>query len=114
MVLKSWEMDWSKVEYKPADTKLGDKYEYEDIYNFPLSWGGFGLTDTERYLRDKFNGFPDEYYPLLALRASGMKWATYKKMVRQDRKIEEKIRRRTSKKPHATNILPQKTTISFK
>ncbi len=75
-----------------GDVKFADPYTEESIYNFPVIY-----KDTEQYYRDNYSGFPEEFYPILALRASGMKWQTYKKLLRQERKLEEKIQRKKSK-----------------
>lgn len=77
----------------PCDNPtFADPYTEESIYNFPVIY-----KDTEQYYRNEFPNFPEEFYPILALRASGMKWGTFKKLLRQSRKDEEKILRKKSK-----------------
>ena len=77
-------MDLSKIPM--TSDKFADPWVETDIYNFPIIYEG-----TERWIRDEYPNFPDEFYPILAMRNTGMSWQTYKKLLRQEKKIQEKI-----------------------
>ena len=72
--------------------EFADPLVTESIYNFPIIY-----ENTEQYYRDHYPNFPEEFYPILAMRASGMSWQTYKKLLRQEKKTQEKIERKKKK-----------------
>ena len=76
-------MDLSLIPMTPD--KFADPWHETDIYNFPIPYAG-----TERWLRDTYPNFPEEFYPILAMRNAGMSWQTYKKLLRQEKKIDRK------------------------
>ena len=83
-------MDLSLIPMTPDE--FASPWVETDIYKFPIIYKG-----TERWLRDEFPNFPEEFYPILAMRNTGMSWQTYKKLLRQEKKMEEKIQRKKSK-----------------
>ena len=99
-------MDLSLIPMTPD--KFGDPWHDTDIYNFPIIYKG-----TERWIRDEYPGFPEEFYPILAMRNSGMKWATYKKLLRQSKKQEEKVNKRRSKIIQTTISSGKDVTVTF-
>lgn len=99
-------MDLSLIPMTPD--KFADKDEYIDIYNFPIIYKG-----TEQWIRDEYPNFPEEFYPILAMRNSGMTWQTYKKLLRQEKKIQEKIERKKKKQIPFTIRTGVSETIKF-
>jgi hypothetical protein len=88
--------------------KFADRWVETDIYNFPIIYEG-----TERWIRDEYPNFPEEFYPILAMRNAGMSWQTYKKLLRQEKKIQEKIERKKKKQIPFTIRTGVSTTIKF-
>ena len=99
-------MDLSKIPITPD--KFADQYYERDIYDFPIPYEG-----SERWLRDVYPKFPEEFYPILAMRNAGMSWQTYKKLLRQEKKIQEKIERKKKKQIPFTIRTGVSTTIKF-
>lgn len=99
-----------ELEGLPLDLdKFGEHWIDEDVYSFPIVYKG-----TERWIRDTYPNFPEEFYPILAMRNSGMKWATYKKLLRQDKKTQEKATARAKKNKNQTIIRTgENVTITF-
>jgi len=100
-------MDLSRL---PIDKpELGEKWVERDIYDFPIIYEG-----TEQWIRDTYPNFPEEYYPILAMRNYGMSWQTYKKLLRQERKKKEKIERKRKKQiPVVIRTCQQGESIKF-
>lgn len=69
-----------------------DDYQFDSIHNFPIVYIG-----TEQWIRETYPNFPEEFYPILALRNQGMKYATFKKQLRQQRQADEKLQRKKNK-----------------
>ena len=89
--------------------KFAEHWVDEDIYNFPIVY-----TGTERWIRDTYPNFPEEFYSILAMRNSGMKWATYKKLLRQEKKTQDKATARAKKNKNQTIIRTgENVTITF-
>ena len=99
-------MDLSLIPMTPDE--FASPWVETDIYNFPIVYRG-----TERWLRDEFPNFPEEFYPILAMRNAGMSWQTYKKLLRQEKKLEEKIQRKKSKQIPCTIRTALSDTIKF-
>lgn len=99
-------MDLSLIPITPDE--FASEWHDMDIYNFPIIYEG-----TERWLRDMYPNFPDEFYPILAMRNAGMTWQTYKKLLRQEKKIQEKIERKKKKQVPFTIRTGVSTTIKF-
>ena len=99
-------MDLSLIPMTPD--KFASPWVDTDIYNFPIVYRG-----TERWIQDEFPNFPEEFYPILAMRNAGMSWQTYKKLLRQEKKLEEKIQRKKSKHIPFTIRTGLSETIKF-
>jgi len=99
-------MDLSLIPMTPDI--FADPWHETDIYNFPIPY-----IATERWIRDTYPNFPDEFYGIMALRNSGMSWQTYKKKLRQQKKIEEKIDKKKKKQIPFTIRTGVSETIKF-
>lgn len=99
-------MDLSLIPMTPD--KFADPWRETDIYNFPIPYAG-----TEKWIRQTYPNFPDEFYGIIAMRNYGMSWQTYKKKLRQEKKLQEKIERKNKKKIPFTIKTGQDTIIKF-
>ena len=100
-------MDLSRL---PIDKpELGDEWVERDIHDFLPA-----IVGDERWIRETYPGFPEEYYPILAMRNMGMTWQTYKKLLRQERKKKEKIEKKRKKQiPVTIRTCQQGESIKF-